>query len=95
MLDKRLVKVQWHDAHATSFTAYAEHEIPHAALIVETVGWLLREDDSGVSVANEWCADGSYRGYTFVPKGMVLAVEDIVKPRPARKRKIPAESPIA
>lgn len=71
---KELVSVKWLDAHGTSITAYAEHEIPHAAYEVTTYGLLLREDDSGVSVAAEVCSDNTYRGVTFIPKGMIVEV---------------------
>lgn len=89
-MDKRLVKVIWLDAHASSTTAYAEHEIPHSAIEIQTVGWLLRQDDAGISVANEYCADATYRGYTFVPTALIKSVEDVVKPAKKRTKRLVA-----
>ena len=74
-MDKPLVKITWQDAHASTTVAYADHEIPHAAMEIQTVGWLLKEDEAGVSVANEFCSDATYRGYTFVPRGMIKSVQ--------------------
>ncbi len=76
-----LVKVRWSDAHTTEATQYAPSDVPHAPLVIETVGWLLRQDEAGVSVASERVGSDAYRGYTFVPAGMVVSVTPIVKPR--------------
>lgn len=92
MTDKRLVKAVWLDAHASSTSAYSEHEIPHAAIEITTVGWLLKQDDAGVSLANEWCADSTYRGYTFIPQVLIKSVVDIVKPKKPRV-KLPKQPP--
>lgn len=83
-MDKQLVKVIWKDAHSSSVNAYAEHEIPHSALVIETIGWLLKEDAEGVSVANEYCADATYRGYTFVPAGLLVKVEPLIQQKKKR-----------
>ena len=84
-----LVAVTWLDAHGTATAAYSLHEIPHAAISITTYGLLLRQDDAGISVASEFCADGTYRGVTFVPTGMVVRVEHVKK---SRKR---AAKPVA
>jgi len=82
---KPLVSVRWRDAHGTSTTAYAEHEIPHAAIEITTIGFLLRRDEAGVSIAGEYCADNTYRGVTFIPSGMTIEVVELGKPKRARK----------
>jgi hypothetical protein len=91
-MNKPLVRVVWKDAHSSSVNAYAEHEIPHSALVIETVGWLLKQDSDGVSVANEYCADATYRGYTFVPAGLLVKVEPLVKSKRERR---PSPAPAA
>jgi hypothetical protein len=51
-------------------------------VIMETVGWLLKNDPRGVSVVCEAFLDEgvrSYRGHTFIPRGMVLAVRTLRK----------------
>ncbi len=85
-LIKPLVAVRWLDAHGSGTTAYAEHEIPHAGIEITTYGILLLDDPLGVSVANEWCADNTWRGYTFVPRGMVIEVTPVI---PVRKKRSP------
>lgn len=90
---KPLVIVTWNDAHGDSGSAFSEHEIPHAPIVIDSVGWLLREDDAGVTVAAEFCHDGTWRGVTFVPRGMIQAVRPATRAR--TRRKSPAPSPAA
>ena len=83
-----LVSVEWSDAHSVSgTTAMSLHEIPHAAIAVTTYGLLLRQDEIGVTVANEVCADGTYRGITFVPASLLLRVEVVRGGKKVRKPK--------
>lgn len=82
---KPFVVVAWRDAHANAISWFSEHEIPHAALEVQSVGWLLREDEAGITVAAEYCGDATWRGVSFVPRGMVVSVSPVVKPRKAHK----------
>lgn len=73
-----LVRVTWHDAHATATDVYtkAKH---HAPAVMYTVGWLLDDDGIGVSVACERYPDDvlgwNYRGHTFIPRGIVVKIE--------------------
>ncbi len=85
-MSKPLVKVTWLDAHGSATTAYAEHEIPHAGILITTYGLLLREDAVGVTIANEFCADGTYRGCTFVPAGMLVGKPEPVIPQRKKKK---------
>jgi hypothetical protein len=82
-----LVILRWHDAHAGGHEQYDVASVPHAPLVIETVGWLLRDDEAGVSVASEMLEGGNYRAYTFVPRGMVVKVVPIIKPRAKRAKK--------
>lgn len=83
-----LVKIVWKDAHGMgSTTAMSLHEIPHGFMEITTYGLLLRQDEIGVSVACEVCADGTFRGYTFVPAGMLISVEPVLKTKTARKQR--------
>lgn len=94
MSDKKLVAVTWQDAHGSAVSAYAEHEIPHAAIVVTTYGLVLREDDAGISVANEVCEDGTYRGVTFIPRGMIVKVAPVKRER-KKKSNPTSEAPSA
>ena len=83
-----LVKVVWLDAHGSAVIAYELHEIPHKAIEVVSYGLLLRHDEVGVSIASERCGGSTYRGYTFMPAGMVVRVEPMKRVRV--KKAIPA-----
>ena len=80
-----LVLVEWDDAWADATAAVTERDVgdSHKAEVIRTLGWLLKEDDKGVSVAAEYCADGSYRGRSFIPRGMIRSMTHyrLVKPR--------------
>jgi hypothetical protein len=80
------VAVRWRDAHGSSLSEFAEHEIPHRAYIWTTYGLLMRDDDEGISVASE-VSEGSYRGVTFVPRQMIIEVIDLGVPHKPRQRK--------
>lgn len=84
-----IVRVVWKDAHGVAgTTALAIHEIPHGGIKITSYGLLLRRDEAGVSIASEVCEDGTYRGYTFIPAGMLLDVEPLIKPhKPRQPRK--------
>ena len=69
-----LAVVVWDDAHGSATTDVTPEDLDHKPLVMTTVGWLLREDDLGVSIANEKCqVDGKdvYRGHTFVPRALI------------------------
>ncbi len=43
-------------------------------------GWIAKEDEKGVTIANEWLPDqdiahSDYRGTHFIPRGMIERVE--------------------
>lgn len=84
-----LVKVIWNDAHGSAANVcYDIEEIPHVPVQVISYGILLKMDEVGVSIASEKCDDSTYRGYSFVPAGMLVKVEPLKKPRKARKLKL-------
>ena len=66
-----LVAVQWNDAHGSDGTISA-HEIDHKPYVFTTVGYLVRTDEQGVSLAHERGEDGMWRQVTFVPRLMIL-----------------------
>ena len=82
----QLVKVTWHDAHGSAANVtYTIDEIPHAPIEVVSYGILLKEDAVGISIASEKCDSDCWRGYSFIPAGMLIKVEPVKKPR---KRKL-------
>jgi len=76
-----IVAVTWLDAHGSATDTYGIGDIPHKAVEIMTVGWALRDDETGLSVSNEYCGDQDYRGITFVPRAMVKEVRVIKAPR--------------
>lgn len=74
------VRVEWDDAWADTDEFVTPHAIEktHRAMRITTMGWLLHEDEHGLSVANEASTDAggteTYRGRTFIPRGMILSV---------------------
>ena len=77
--DKPLVIVTWRDAKGMGNNAYNEHDIPHGPTIIHTLGWLLKSDDIGVSLASENCTDGEWRSYTFIPRELIEATKYVTK----------------
>lgn len=86
-MDKPLVKVTWYDSHSSATTEYGENDYPHEAAVVITYGLLLRNDEVGVSVANELLDQTTYRGFTFIPASLLVKVEPVLRPRKTRKPK--------
>lgn len=91
--NKTLVAVTWNDAHGNALGEFAAHEIPHAPYVWTTIGFLLRRDDQGVSLASELGAEGNYRGVNFIPQGMILSVKELLKPRV--KRPLAPKAPVS
>lgn len=80
-----LVRVLWNDAHGSAANVvYDIDEIPHAPIECTSYGILLKDDEVGVSIASEQVDVDTYRGYSFVPRGMLVKLEPIKK---SRKRK--------
>jgi hypothetical protein len=92
----RFVEVFWIDAwqDQENFTTLHGVKSTHEPMLVKTRGWLLVDDDMGISLANEDSQqDGHavYRGRSFIPRVNVREVKDVVS-RKARKPKI--EKPV-
>lgn len=85
MTPTRVVCVTWTDAHGNAMSIYEAHEIPHAPALVRTYGVLLRDDETGVTIANEVFEAGSFRGVTFIPRGMVQEMRDVGRKRGTAK----------
>lgn len=81
--------VVWDDAHGSATKDVTEKQLPHEPVKMTTMGWLLREDATGVSLANELFVEEGvnwYRGHTFIPKAMVRSVQKFALTK-TRKRK--------
>jgi hypothetical protein len=99
-VDKPLVQVQWWDANTGTDDVVDEDNLAgyHKPTLVTTIGWLMRQDDVGITLCNEHY-DKSFRGRTFIPAAMVLpnGVQPYKSPPHPRKRRpaAPAQSPAA
>ncbi len=85
-----LVIVEWQDAWTNELGVTVDDVgATHKPMAVHTIGWLLKEDEIGVSLANEHFDDGSYRGRTFILRSMVVSVTHhaLAKPRKPRRPK--------
>ena len=90
--ERPLVRVEWLDAHESTLQ-HTDSDIPHAPLRIETVGWLLRDDDLGVSLAGERIPGENpvnYRAVSFIPRGMVVRVVPVLKTRKRKSHENPA-----
>lgn len=88
--EPRYVQCRWLDAWADPVDDVSIEKTfeKHKPLEMETRGWLLLEDEIGVSLFVERTADqSSYRGRTFIPKGMIKSIEDFPIKRKRRLNK--------
>jgi hypothetical protein len=53
----------------------------HGPVTVTTMGWVLKDDDKGMSVACESLGGGSYRGFTFILKALIVSVRYLSEKR--------------
>lgn len=86
-----LALLEWDDAHSPDATASINTsgslEHIHKPLAITTAGWILRDDADGVTIANESCGDGDYRGLTFIPRSLVRSLTPLAKRRSPRVKK--------
>lgn len=90
---RQLVVVVWDDAWQDQDNFATAHGIQqtHTPLAVQTIGWVIQDDEIGISVANERSSEDGhdiFRGRTFVPRAMIRSVTPFNLARP-RKRKVP------
>ena len=73
---QQLVAVFWDDAHGSITVDVDSDDLGglHEPVCMITLGWLLRWDDDGISIASERDDTGGWRGHTFVPAGCVRDV---------------------
>ena len=81
----------WADAHGSDGTLQA-HEVDHKPYVYTTVGFLVRTDAIGVSIAFELGEDGKFRDITFVPRAIVMDEWSLGRLRRPRRRKASFES---
>lgn len=92
-----LRKITWLDPcspEATAVHNIKELETVHRPLEVTTIGYVLKDDEKGVTLACEHCGGDDYRGLTFVLRVLIVRDESVgPSPRPRRPRTSPASPP--
>lgn len=66
-----LAAVTWMDAHGSS-EMFDEKDVDHKPYQFTSVGFLVRTDAIGVSLAGEIGEDGKFRDHVFIPRLMVV-----------------------
>lgn len=71
--------VIWDDAKGDSLKQLTLDDVHlfHMPTVMQTLGWILKDDEKGVTIANERCldiGDETYRSPTFVPRSLVRSV---------------------
>jgi len=89
-----LVLVTWKDANTGGDDVVTTDNVSayHKPTIVHTLGWLVKDDEEGVTIVNEFY-DDFYRGRTFVYRPMVMTVEHFTLAKPRKKKKHVAPTP--
>lgn len=84
-----LVLVTWTDAWTDNDAVDLEsvHAV-HKPTIVHTLGWVLKDDDVGISLVTEFYLS-SYRGRTFIPR---CNIQSVTQYSLTRKRQTKSES---
>jgi hypothetical protein len=71
----KAVIVTWNDAWESQADATPE-EIKHEPVVQNTIGFLIRDNKKGITLATEYAEDGSgLRTTNFIPRGMVVKVK--------------------
>lgn len=90
-----LVMVEWDDANTGNEDTVTPDTLDalHKPIIIHTLGWVMREDEIGITLCNEWY-HGAYRGRTFVPRGMIRSITPytLTKQRTPRPSNRPPKS---
>lgn len=92
-MEDELYCCKWADAHGSDGTLHA-HEVDHKPYNYTTVGYLVKTDTIGVSIAFEKGEDGRFRDITFVPRAIVLEEFSLGRLKRPRARR-PSLSPTA
>jgi len=70
-----VVVVFWGDAHEKHEDVDVA-DIEHEPKVQAIAGWLIKQDDVGVTIATEYgVEDGELRTVNFIPAGMIQSLE--------------------
>jgi hypothetical protein len=63
--------VEWEDAHWNS-GEFDRDEIIHKSISYVTVGIMIKNDETGLTVSSDISETGSFRGTNFIPRKMIV-----------------------
>lgn len=88
--EPRFAQVRWLDAWADGVDDVMPDKVheKHRPIAMQTRGWILLDDEIGVSLFYERSEDGAYRGRTFIPRGMIVSIDDFPAKRKPRIKKV-------
>ena len=90
-VDLPLVIVEWNDAvNWDSPVSLSDVTGCHRPEVVQTLGWVLKDDEVGISLATEYY-DESYRGRSFIPRAMIITVTRFALTKPRKKKLVVKE----
>ena len=77
-MNRTLVAVVWHDAHADSPGGWVlSDNIDPNPYVVVTVGIIADLKPGHISIYQSWAADGQIDHVVHIPTGMVVRVDDL------------------
>lgn len=77
---------EWEDAHWDN-NEYQQDQLIHRPVNYVSVGILLKDDETGMSLSTDLCEEGTFRGINFVPAKMILRRWKVGSLAPASPRK--------
>lgn len=86
--EAQLVVVDWDDAWGDPAEPISIKDAAHTSkpMLISTIGWLLYDGEEGVQIASEYCDDDTFRGRSFIPRGMVRNVVPFKLTKPRRPK---------
>ena len=81
---RKFAFVLWNDAHSPTATAVYDLDTintVHGSMPIITSGWVLKQDEKGITLGAEYCGDNDYRGITHIPASMLVEVAFVTPPR--------------
>ena len=81
---------EWEDAHWNS-DEFEKDQLVHRPVNYVTVGILLKDDETGMSLSTDICEVGTFRGVNFIPAKMIVRRWKVGKLAQAslRKKRMP------
>ena len=90
----KLVEVVWEDAHCSTDMGDGLSGKAHAPVITYSVGYQIKRDRVGITIAQDCYEEGTeYRVWSFIPRKMIVEINDLTLKTETRKSKLPKQPP--